>query len=118
MVLFCEFLGTKAPIAPIGKGESTPIVTKTERKRTNNIGKTKPYAYNNSKKCYKTSSKIITESEYWDKYEEIKNTGKIEHKTLGKGVVKRISGDTIEVEFENKTSKMKLKFLMEKDLLR
>ena len=52
------------------------------------------------------------------KYEEIKNTGKIEHKTLGEGVVKRISGDTIEVEFENRTSKMKLKFLMEKDLLR
>lgn len=114
----CELLGTKAPTAPIGKGESTPIVTKTERKRTNNIGKTKPYAYNNSKKGYKTSSKIITESEYWDKYEEIKNTGKIEHKTLGEGVVKRISGDTIEVEFENRTSKMKLKFLMEKDLLR
>ena len=91
---------------------------KTERKRTNNIGKNKPYAYNNSKKGYKTSSKIITESEYWDKYEEIKNTGKIEHKTLGEGVVKRISGDTIEVEFENKTSKMKLKFLMEKDLIR
>ena len=114
----CELLGTKAPTAPIGKGESTPIVTKTERKRTNNIGKTKPYAYNNSKKGYKTSSKIITESEYWDKYEEIKNTGKIEHKTLGEGVVKRISGDTIEVKFENRTSKMKLKFLMEKDLLR
>lgn len=55
----CELLGTKAPTAPIGKGESTPIVTKTERKRTNNIGKTKPYAYNNSKKVIKHQVKLL-----------------------------------------------------------
>ena len=95
-------LGTKAPTAKV---ENTSIVTNMERKRSGNIGKSKPYDYKNSKKGYKASSKIITESEYWDKYEEIKNTGKIEHKTLGKGVVKRFQGTQLKLNLKIKQAK-------------
>lgn len=65
----------------------------------------------------KPKKRIVTESEYLDKLGEIRNTGQVEHKMYGKGRIKSISGDTIEIEFESKTTKCKLKVMMENGLI-
>lgn len=64
-----------------------------------------------------TTKRIVTESEYYDKMEEIRTTGYVSHKMLGEGTVRSIKGDTIEVEFTNKTAKCKLKYMMEQGLV-
>lgn len=61
--------------------------------------------------------RIITETEYLDKLGEIQATGYVKHKTYGKGRVRSIRGDTIEIEFENKTARCLLKFMMEHNLI-
>lgn len=59
----------------------------------------------------------ITESEYMDKLEEIRTTGYVMHRTYGEGCIRSIHGDTLEIEFDSRTAKCKLKFMMEHELL-
>lgn len=65
----------------------------------------------------KQKKRIVTESEYLDKLGEIRNTGKVKHKLYGRGKVRSVSGDTMEIEFESKTTKCKLKVMMENGLI-
>lgn len=64
-----------------------------------------------------TKRKTVTESEYADKIEEIYLTGTITHKKYGLGRVIKMSGDLLEIEFEGKVAKCKLKFMMEHSLI-
>ena len=64
-----------------------------------------------------TKRKTVTESEYADKKEEIYLTGSIVHKKYGLGRVIKMSGDLLEIEFEGKVAKCKLKFMMEHSLI-
>jgi DNA helicase-2/ATP-dependent DNA helicase PcrA len=64
-----------------------------------------------------TSKKTVVEAEYLNKLEEIKNSGHIKHKTYGDGRVVAYNGDTLEIVFQNKTAKCKLKFMMENGLI-
>ena len=64
-----------------------------------------------------TKRKTVTESEYADKIEEIYLTGTITHKKYGLGRVLKMSGDLLEIEFEGKVAKCKLKFMMEHSLI-
>jgi DNA helicase-2/ATP-dependent DNA helicase PcrA len=63
------------------------------------------------------AKRTVTESEYLDKLEEIRSTGKFKHKTYGEGKAIGFDGDTIEVQFANKKAKCKLKFMMENGLI-
>jgi DNA helicase-2/ATP-dependent DNA helicase PcrA len=65
----------------------------------------------------KSKKRIVTESEYLDKLEEIQTTGYVKHKTYGEGRVESIAGDILLVEFPQKTVKCKLKFMLEQGLI-
>ena len=65
----------------------------------------------------KPNKRIVTEAEYLDKLEEIQTTGYINHKTYGEGMLRSMNGDTLEIEFQSKTAKCKLKFMMENGLI-
>ena len=65
----------------------------------------------------KVKKRIITESEYLDKLEEIRTTGYVNHKQYGEGILKSIHGDVLEIEFADKTAKFKLKIMMEQNML-
>ncbi len=65
----------------------------------------------------KPNKRIVTEAEYLDKLEEIQTTGYINHKTYGEGMLRSMNGDTLEIEFQSKTTKCKLKFMMEHGLI-
>jgi len=65
----------------------------------------------------KTKKRIVTESEYMDKLEEIQTTGYVKHKTYGEGRVESMNGDTILVAFAQKTVKCKLKYMMEQGII-
>ena len=61
--------------------------------------------------------RIVTENEYLDKLEEIRSAGQVRHKIYGTGRVCSIIGDTIEIEFEGRRTKYKLKVMMEHGLI-
>jgi DNA helicase-2/ATP-dependent DNA helicase PcrA len=63
------------------------------------------------------AQKVVLESEYLNKLEEIKSSGHVKHKTYGDGKILALNGDTLEIAFANKTAKCKLKFLMENGLI-
>ena len=65
----------------------------------------------------KQKKRTVTETEYLEKREEIATTGYIKHKKYGRGAIRSISGDIIEIEFESKTTKCQLKFMMENELI-
>ena len=79
----------------------------------NSIDLTKPTSYQKTE----TKRKKITESEYADKIEEIYLTGTVMHKKYGLGKVLKISGDLLEIEFDGRVTKCKLKFMMEHSLI-
>lgn len=65
----------------------------------------------------KQSRRIVTQAEYLEKLGEIQTSGWVKHKAYGEGRVRSIAGDIIEIEFESKTAKCMLKFMMEHDLI-
>lgn len=65
----------------------------------------------------KQGTKKITETEYYDKLEELKTTGYVKHKVYGEGMIVSMRGDTLEIQFEEKIVKCKLKFMMEHALI-
>lgn len=65
----------------------------------------------------KSDRRIVTEAEYLDKLEEIRSTGYVKHRIYGEGRVLSITGDNIAIEFQAKTAKCKLKYMMEHELI-
>jgi DNA helicase-2/ATP-dependent DNA helicase PcrA len=64
-----------------------------------------------------SAKKKVSEQAYRDKWEEIASTGYVNHKLYGEGMVQSMEGDTLEVEFKNKTTKCKLRLMMEKGII-
>ena len=59
----------------------------------------------------------MTQSEHGSKIEEIDLTGTVMLKKYGLGKVLKISGDLLEIEFDGRVTKCKLKFMMEHSLI-
>ena len=72
---------------------------------------------NRKSNASRSKKRIITEAEYFDKLEELQTTGYVKHRRYGEGMVQSIHGDIIEIAFAEKTTKCKLKYMMEQGLI-
>ena len=91
----------------------TNVSSSGNRSKSAHYKRSVPISYQKAE----TKRKTVTESEYADKKEEIYLTGSIVHKKYGLGRVIKMSGDLLEIEFEGKVAKCKLKFMMEHSLI-
>ena len=92
--------------------ESSPKQVHTLHKKGGSAKKQKAFSYHNRKQ-----KRIVTESEYLDKKEELQTTGYVKHKIYGEGRVEAMEGDALTIAFAAKTTKCKLKYLMEQELI-
>lgn len=65
----------------------------------------------------KSKKHIIDEAEYLEKLQELHETGYVKHKKYGEGKIRSIEGDTLEIDFDYKTVKCSLRFMMEHGLI-
>lgn len=70
-----------------------------------------------SLKQKKPAKRIVTETEYQDKLEDILSTGYIKHKTYGDGMLLSVNGDNLEIDFNGQIKKCKLLFMMENRII-
>jgi DNA helicase-2/ATP-dependent DNA helicase PcrA len=63
------------------------------------------------------SGKAITDQAYQKKLEEIRTTGRVKHKTFGEGILLSADGDTLKIQFKTRTTKCKLRFMMENGII-